>query len=176
MQWRYLLSYVPATTAQHENVSGEWVSWGASCSEWTAHHGPSTNEQSGVLHGAGHWAPYKASPGAAPCGPAGEKVVAFWSQLSDQRRHFPFVPYSVPDVCITHWSACPVCHVIWQEQLLRKQDEAQVHSVIHFLQKNAMEDIEEHNEKFAAMRGIVEWLKEGQDGLTQAVQQVSPWW
>ena len=36
-----------------------------------------------------------------------------------------------------------------------------------------MEDIEEYNEKLVAIRGIVEWLKKGQDGLTQAVQQVS---
>ena len=36
-----------------------------------------------------------------------------------------------------------------------------------------MEDIEEHNEKLAVMRGIVEWLKEGQDGLRKTVQQVS---
>jgi len=73
--------------------------------------------------------------------------------------------------------ACPLCYVIWQEQLLRrKQDEEQVHSVNIFLQQNAIEDKKEHNERFAAIRGMVEWLKEGQDGLSKTVQQVRSWW
>ena len=41
-----------------------------------------------------------------------------------------------------------------------------------FLQQNAIEDKKEHNERFAAIRGMVEWLKEGQDGLSKTVQQV----
>jgi len=66
-------------------------------------------------------------------------------------------------------------HVVQQEIECLEELHVQTEQLTTDLE-NAMEDIEEHNEKFAAIRGIVEWLKEGQDGLTQAVQQVSSWW